>query len=279
MLNPATHQETRPANTPAWPDLASGPPSKLAWSNVSTTSDLAGDPWQGADSMHARYYSPMTGRFLAVDPGRDSEAAKPQSWNLYSYVRGNPVNAVDLTGRLTELLVGLRTSDNIFGHIAIAVNGRVYSWGTGWVGGRAGDWGVDKGAYLAAQNGSRATEVMTLNVSSADEVKLVEGLEANNPKAPGAPPYAAMTNSCVTKSEIALESAGILKNEPGPVVVSGSGALMQRGAPVSHTPGSLADQVKSQQLVTRVEVVGTPTKTTWLGSLFNTVSKFFRRTD
>jgi RHS repeat-associated protein len=61
------------------------------------------------DYMHARYYTPTVGRFLSVDPGRDSTPDQPQSWNLYAYVRNNPVNNVDPTGRVmwNQALVAL----------------------------------------------------------------------------------------------------------------------------------------------------------------------------
>lgn len=51
------------------------------------------------DYMHARYYTPQWGRFLSVDPGVDWDASIPQSWNLYTYTRNNPVNATDPDGR------------------------------------------------------------------------------------------------------------------------------------------------------------------------------------
>jgi len=51
------------------------------------------------DYMHARYYFPYAGRFLSVDPGKDWDLRQPQSWNMYSYVRNNPVNATDPDGR------------------------------------------------------------------------------------------------------------------------------------------------------------------------------------
>lgn len=51
------------------------------------------------DYMHARYYDPNLGRFLSVDPGRDWNLQKPQSWNSYAYVRNDPVNSIDPDGR------------------------------------------------------------------------------------------------------------------------------------------------------------------------------------
>jgi RHS repeat-associated protein len=59
---------------------------------------FAGHEWDqrtGYDYMHARYYAPMAGRFFSPDPVR-GDPAQPQSLNLYAYVRGNPINFVDL---------------------------------------------------------------------------------------------------------------------------------------------------------------------------------------
>ena len=53
------------------------------------------------DYMHARYYTPNLGRFLSVDPGDDVDHKAPQSWNKYSYVRNNPINATDPSGMFT----------------------------------------------------------------------------------------------------------------------------------------------------------------------------------
>uniref|UniRef100_A0A7C2NJF5 Transglycosylase SLT domain-containing protein n=1 Tax=Thermoanaerobaculum aquaticum TaxID=1312852 RepID=A0A7C2NJF5_9BACT len=48
--------------------------------------------------LHARWYFPSMARFLSPDPVR-GDPAQPQSLNLYAYVRGNPLNAVDPDGR------------------------------------------------------------------------------------------------------------------------------------------------------------------------------------
>ena len=57
------------------------------------------DEETGLDYMLARYYPASMGRFLSVDPGTDIRPEDPQSWNLYGYVRNNPVNATDPDGK------------------------------------------------------------------------------------------------------------------------------------------------------------------------------------
>jgi RHS repeat-associated protein len=51
------------------------------------------------DYMHARFYRAGFGKFLSVDPGRDWNLSLPQSWNMYTYVRNNPINATDPSGQ------------------------------------------------------------------------------------------------------------------------------------------------------------------------------------
>lgn len=50
------------------------------------------------DYMHARYCSPLLGRFLSVDPVNSAGPKTPQTWNKYAYVMGNPLRFVDPTG-------------------------------------------------------------------------------------------------------------------------------------------------------------------------------------
>jgi RHS repeat-associated protein len=65
--------------------------------------DLASPAGAGddLDYMHARHESPVTGRFLSVDPALESaEPKSPQTWNRYNYVAGNPLKYVDPTGEI-----------------------------------------------------------------------------------------------------------------------------------------------------------------------------------
>ena len=57
------------------------------------------DPETGLDNSEARYYSSQNGRFMSPDPGNaGADPTNPQSWNMYSYVLNNPLNATDPTG-------------------------------------------------------------------------------------------------------------------------------------------------------------------------------------
>gem|GEM_PF-6411028 len=69
------------------------------------------DQRTGYDYMHARYYAPMAGRFFSVDPGRDYDFSHPQSFNLYAYVRNNPVTAVDRNGKEFSIFVGWESTN------------------------------------------------------------------------------------------------------------------------------------------------------------------------
>lgn len=73
------------------------------------------------DYMHARYYVPHSGRFLSVDPGRDWDVMQPQSWNLYAYVRNNPLGNVDPDGRATTIYIkrDTYTKDTITGSFSV----------------------------------------------------------------------------------------------------------------------------------------------------------------
>jgi RHS repeat-associated protein len=56
------------------------------------------------DYMHARFCSPVTGRFTSVDPIHSSALRVPQSWNKFSYALNNPVSFTDPKGLAVAVL-------------------------------------------------------------------------------------------------------------------------------------------------------------------------------
>ncbi|MFY9824615.1 MAG: RHS repeat-associated core domain-containing protein [Thermoanaerobaculia bacterium] len=56
-------------------------------------------PGDDLDYMHARHESPVTGRFLSVDPSQAGQDPNiPISWNRYAYALGNPLKYIDPNG-------------------------------------------------------------------------------------------------------------------------------------------------------------------------------------
>jgi RHS repeat-associated protein len=56
------------------------------------------DTESGLDDFAARFYASNYGRFISADDSKYMHPADPQTFNLYSYVANNPINAVDPTG-------------------------------------------------------------------------------------------------------------------------------------------------------------------------------------
>jgi RHS repeat-associated protein len=72
------------------------------------------DAESGLDYFGARYYGSTLGRFMIPDPGNTgADERVPQSWNGYSYVGNNPLNALDPDG-LDYYLVGGDSCDRRF---------------------------------------------------------------------------------------------------------------------------------------------------------------------
>ncbi len=59
------------------------------------------DTESGLDNFGARYNASTMGRFMTPDPifMTKHRLVDPQQWNLYAYVRNNPLNLTDPTGK------------------------------------------------------------------------------------------------------------------------------------------------------------------------------------
>jgi RHS repeat-associated protein len=58
------------------------------------------DSESGLDNFGARYNASSMGRFMTPDPIHvmKQKFTDPQQWNMYSYVRNNPLRFIDPTG-------------------------------------------------------------------------------------------------------------------------------------------------------------------------------------
>lgn len=72
------------------------------------------DAETGLDYFGARYFSGAMGRFTSPDaPMMDQRSRDPQSWNLYVYVRNNPLKNIDPDGHICVLGIGNTCNDDI----------------------------------------------------------------------------------------------------------------------------------------------------------------------
>ena len=79
-------------------------PFGITANNPAANDNLAGftghirDSATGLNYMQARYYDPVIGRFLSVDPLGFMQTGEPGMFNRYAYTFNNPVNLVDPLG-------------------------------------------------------------------------------------------------------------------------------------------------------------------------------------
>ncbi|GMU66392.1 MAG: hypothetical protein AMXMBFR36_26660 [Acidobacteriota bacterium] len=86
------------------------------------------NPEDDLDYMHARFQSPILGRFTSTDPSRRSVRVKiPQSFNRYTYALSNPMRLVDPNGRepLTVTATVLAVAQRVAVGAAVGVGVRL----------------------------------------------------------------------------------------------------------------------------------------------------------
>lgn len=125
-------QTPHPAIVLAGQDLTSGETTWTAEPHVGETTFSGGGARWDTDYMHARYYKPIWGRFLSVDPKLNVKRSltTPQNWNRYSYVNSNPLRSVDPDGRDALDVISYNESRKAWGAAAQAFIDNP-SWNTG----------------------------------------------------------------------------------------------------------------------------------------------------
>ena len=82
-------------------------PFGITLKNAAANNNQAGftghikDSATGLNYMQARYYDPVIGRFLSIDPVTFMDTGKPEYFNRYSYTANDPINFTDPDGRTT----------------------------------------------------------------------------------------------------------------------------------------------------------------------------------
>jgi RHS repeat-associated protein len=131
LLTAALHQGVGPINSSTTTGIAA---SLYDFRGRPRSTGKERDSESGLDYFGARYLSSAQGRFTSPDtPFNDQDPSDPQSWNLYGYVRNNPLSSVDPTGEDcvsiisqsgTSISVGIATGD-CGSRGGISVNGTV----------------------------------------------------------------------------------------------------------------------------------------------------------
>ncbi|WP_243667323.1 RHS repeat domain-containing protein [Pseudomonas brassicae] len=102
---------TDPAGNLLWRENYKPYGEKLTRSAASSANTIgfhgkAHDDGTGLSYMGARYYNPVLGRFMGVDPV-DFQIENLHSFNRYTYANNNPYKYVDPDGRYAHLLVAM----------------------------------------------------------------------------------------------------------------------------------------------------------------------------
>ena len=83
------------------------------------------DASTGLTYMQQRYYDPLLGRFLSVDPVTMHDNGDPRLFNRYGYANNNPYTYVDPDGRLANFAIGFAIGFVLDAGIQYARTGQV----------------------------------------------------------------------------------------------------------------------------------------------------------
>jgi RHS repeat-associated protein len=133
----------------------------------------------GLDYFGARYYGSMPGRFTNPDDFlNDTHPSDPQSWNLYTYVRNNPVRYIDPNGTIRKdkdgniIFKKTESTNVIFAEGQLRTqDGKTYTFSISWK--------ADKG-YVRADDGTKveafkATGEITVTIQDGEGNAVASG--------------------------------------------------------------------------------------------------------
>ena len=123
------------------------------------------------DYMHARFCSPVTGRFMGVDPGDSAKRAMPQSWNKYAYALGNPVRYTDADGETER--------EGVLAGVVINRSNEVV-WVAGDVGGKTYVIPLKPGESSQSYFGDADAIVIDPGIASSNGARLGSSIEGNS---------------------------------------------------------------------------------------------------
>jgi RHS repeat-associated protein len=150
----------------------------------------------------ARFYSPMFQRFITEDP-----IGLGAGVNFYAYTLSSPTNFRDPSGMDIAVIENGPTSGNPFGHTAIAVTCEgVYSFGNDYYPGGSLE------AYLLREAPRRDTNAYIIHTTPAQDAAASKYLKSKV----GKPLGGLLKDNCSTRSNEALDAAGIAPLTPRP---------------------------------------------------------------
>ena len=208
-----------------------------------------GGPADDHDYMHARFSSPLTGRFLSVDTVQ-GKPRRPQSWNRYAYALGNPLKYVDPDGReaMIFIVAPSRADTNpkgVVGHSAIYVTSSRGNAGVSAL----GDFGFNRGvgAFIRGYvDQGREVKMFVLKTTAEQDAKMVEFIR-KNPEGGVDSNGSIMTENCTGACVNVLQAGGVVKPDENPASYFF----------IASTPNSLEQNLQTGGLSSQVGAVVT----------------------
>jgi RHS repeat-associated protein len=235
------------------------------------------DAETGLDYFGARYFSAAQGRFTGPDWSDKPEAvpyadlADPQSFNLYAYVRNNPLNKRDLDGHGCPPICSAGTADAVINHrgnpiadLKALVNDPYVQGGTKVAIGL----GLIMTVAFGDVPGGALGAVMVANAAIGGTATTVSGTTQI---------IGAATKTDTEEAQTALAAVGTI---PGTVTAAVTGGNLKAGETVSTLTNAVSLAAAPKEAVKNVATAADAAQTARetsgvLGGFINSVKNFF----